>query len=149
MQVAEIKDVDVVADATEVVPNVTANHDHLAIPNVASMSTPPVWDRLLALIDLYPGEGGHGQDPHILELSLVTIRQQSLATEHVNVVAAAIWSGCNHCAGVDAVVWICASSALLIPGAGRDIVHIDVVHLSLKNVSFRGSAMLMPGHVRM
>lgn len=58
-QVAQIEDIDARTLATQLVPDVSSNHDHLSVPNVASMSTATVWHRLSAHVDLDPCERWH------------------------------------------------------------------------------------------
>ena len=85
-QVAQVEDVDSWTFTAELVANVTANHDELAIPYVAGMTTATIRHGLAIHIHLNPGEGRYRKNPHVVVLRLFSRRYEVLSAEHVDIV---------------------------------------------------------------
>ena len=91
--------------------------------------------RLAVGVDFDPAEGWDAQDPHVVVLDLLPVRDQVLTAVHVHVVRTAVRGGDDDGAGVHPRLGRLAARGLLEPARGGDVVHIDDVHLRLRAMS--------------
>ena len=110
-----VEDVHARAVAADVLAHVAAHHDHLAVPEVAAVAGAGARDRLVALVDFDPGEGGDGEDVHVVVLDLLVGWDEVLAAEHVDVGAGAVGCGCSYGAWVYTNLWTGPCGGLFVP----------------------------------
>lgn len=72
-ETAGIKDVDSRRIAGNVSSGIATDNDYLAANHVARVAGPCHGNGLFGLVDFDPGEGGDGEDPHIVFLFLLAI----------------------------------------------------------------------------
>lgn len=86
---AGVEDVNARRFTREVLTNVAADYDHLAVPNVACVPSAGIRDGLTFHINLDPFKTWDRQDPHVIILDLLSVWNEVLATEHVYLVTRA------------------------------------------------------------
>ncbi len=127
----QVEDIDAWAVARQILAYVAAHNHHLAVPHVAGVAGACRRIRLPLRVDGNPGEARNGEDPHVVVLLLLAVRNEVLAAVQVDIVGATVGGCSDDGAWIDPEGRCLATCRLLVPARRRNVENINDVELRL------------------